>query len=150
MQTIEFSILINVDKCKVWNTMLEDKTYRQWTTAFHPGSYYEGTWTKGSEIRFLGPNDEGKLGGMFSKVKEVDLYHFLSIEHLGVITNGVVDTTSEEVKKWAPSLENYTLTETGNNHTELKVDMQIDDSYKSIFEDMWPKALEILKTLCER
>jgi len=149
MQTIEFSILIKADKRKVWSTLFDDKTYREWTKPFHPGSYFEGSWTKGSEIRFLAPNEEGKLEGMYSRIKESDLHRFMSVEHLGMIRNGIVDTTSEEVKKWAPSLENYTLTER-DNKTELKVDMQIEESYKSIFEVMWPKALDILKTLCER
>ncbi len=85
---------------------------------------------------------------MFSRIKENIKYQFISIEHLGIIHNGIVDTTSEEVKKWTPSFENYTLTEKGNQ-TELKIDMQIDSSYKAMIEDMWPKALNALKNLSE-
>ncbi len=51
--------------------MLEDATYREWTSAFNEtGSYYEGDWNPGSEIRFLGPDDEGSLGGMIATVEE--------------------------------------------------------------------------------
>jgi hypothetical protein len=149
MNTKHYSILINADKQKVWNTMLADKTYREWTAAFHPGSYYEGSWEKGSEIRFLGVSDEGKLHGMFSRIKENDKYNFISIEHLGIIKDGVVDTTSEEVKKWAPSFENYTFTEK-DGKTELIVDMQIDPEYEAVFEGMWQKALKLLKAICEK
>lgn len=148
METIKFSILINADKQKVWNTMLADKTYREWTTAFHAGSFYEGSWDKGSEIRFLGPDENGKMGGMFSKIKENIKYQFISIEHLGMINNGIVDTTSDEVKKWAPSLENYTFTEIGNQ-TEVKVEMQIAAEYVTMFDEMWPNALKILKKISE-
>lgn len=129
--------------------MLEDKTYRQWTAAFHEGSYYEGTWEKGTEIRFLGPGEDGKLGGMYSKIKENKKHEFISIEHLGMVSDDVVDTTSDEVKKWAPAFENYTFTEKGNQ-TEVKVDMQIDSNYKAMFEEMWPKALKALKNLSEQ
>jgi len=149
METIQFTALINAKKQNVWNVMLEDKTYRQWTTAFHEGSFYKGSWETGSEIHFLGPNEEGKLSGMYSKIKENRLYDFISIEHLGFISDGTVDTTSEEVKKWTPSFENYTFTEK-ENQTELKVEMQVDANYKAMFEEMWPIALKILKDLSEK
>ncbi|MBL7936606.1 MAG: hypothetical protein JNM51_12445 [Bacteroidia bacterium] len=149
METIQFTILINTNKQKVWNVMFEDKTYRQWTTAFHEGSFYKGSWETGSEIHFLGPDEEGNLAGMYSKIKENRLYDFISIEHLGMIRNGIVDTTSEEVKKWTPAYENYTFTEKGNQ-TELKIEMQVDSNYKAMFEEMWPRALKILKDLSEQ
>jgi hypothetical protein len=149
MKTIEFSILINADRKKVWDTMLNDKTYRLWTKPFHAGSYYEGNWKKGSEIRFLGPDENGDIGGMFSRIKDNVEHEFISIEHLGMINNGVVDTISEEVKKWAPSFENYTFTNKGNQ-TEVKVEMQIADEYATMFNEMWPNALNELKRLSEQ
>jgi L-rhamnose mutarotase len=149
METIQFSILINADKRKVWNTMLDEKTYREWTKEFHEGSYYEGNWNKGSEIRFIALDDKGAQQGMFSRIKDNIEYQFISIEHLGLINNGIVDTTSEEVKKWAPSFENYTFVETGNA-TTLKIEMQVETEYKSMFEEMWPRALNALKKLCEQ
>jgi len=149
METILFTILINANKQKVWNVMLEDKTYRQWTAAFHEGSCFKGSWDKGSEIHFLGPDEAGNLSGMYSKIKENRLYDFISIEHLGMIRNGIVDTTSEEVKKWTPTFENYTFTEK-ENQTELKVEMQVDSNYKTMFEEMWNKALIIIKNLSEK
>jgi hypothetical protein len=148
MKTVSFNILINADKQKVWNTMLDDKTYREWTKAFHEGSYYEGTWEEGSEIRFIGPAEDGKTGGMYSRIKKNVPYEFISIEHLGTINNGVIDTTSEEVKKWTPAFENYTFTEK-EGQTEVKVDMEVAPEYESMFNEMWPRALQSLKTLCE-
>jgi hypothetical protein len=129
--------------------MLEDKTYRIWTKAFDEGSYYLGSWDKGSEIRFLATDPSGKLQGMYSKIKENIPYQFISIEHLGAIVNGQIDVTSDEVKAWAPSLENYTLAETGRG-TELKVDIEVVEDYKPMFEGMWPRALTALKELCEK
>lgn len=149
METIQFTILINANKQKVWNTMLEDKTYRQWTAAFHEGSYYEGSWEQGSKIRFLGPAEDGKLGGMYSKIKENRKHEYISIEHLGMVKDGVIDTTSDEVRKWTPAFENYTFTEKGNQ-TEVKVEMQVVSEYKAMFEEMWPRALKTLKDLSEQ
>jgi len=150
MQKLNFAITINAPKEKVWNTMLEDKTYREWTTPFNEGSYYKGDWSKGSKIIFLGPNPEtGKEGGMVSRIAENKLYEYISIEHLGIINDGVEDTTSEEVKKWTPAFENYTFKDL-NGMTELIVDMDINDEYKEMFESMWPKALKKLKELTEK
>ena len=53
METLQFSILIYADRQKVWLTMLDDKTYREWPKAFDAGSYFEGRWEQGSEMRFL-------------------------------------------------------------------------------------------------
>ena len=72
---------------------------------------------------------------MFSRIKEDKAYQFISIEHLGMVSNGIVDTTSDEVKKWAPSLENYTFAERGGN-TELNIEMQVIPEYKPMFEEM--------------
>ena len=62
--------------------------------------------------------------------------------------DGVEDTTSDRVKVWAGALENYTFKDK-NGKTELIVDMDINDEYKEMFEGMWPKALQKLKSLCE-
>lgn len=148
MEKMHFSVLINASKQKVWHTMLDKETYTQWTKAFNETSTFEGNWEEGSEVHFVGSDADGKLSGMYSRIKENRPFEFLSIEHLGIINNGVVDTSSEAVKKWAPAFENYTFTEQSDG-TLLEIDMDIDAEYKAIFEEMWPKALQILKTICE-
>lgn len=151
MKKLHFSILINAPKEKVWDVMLGDATYREWTKSFNPGSYFSGSWDEGSEIRFLGPHPDGTPGegGMYSRIKENRLYEFVSIEHLGIINNGVIDTTSDEVKSWTPSFENYTFTDKDGG-TELSIDMDSHDDYADMFNEMWPKALASLKEIAER
>jgi len=150
MQKLHFSITINAPKEKVWHTMLDDKPYREWTAAFNPGSYYKGDWSKGSKILFLGPDPKtGEEGGMVSRIAENKPYEFISIEHLGIVKNGVEDTTSEEARKWAPAFENYTFKEKGGA-TEVLVEMDIEDENKKMFEEMWPKALQKLKGIAEK
>lgn len=150
MQKLHFSIQINAPREKVWNTMLDDATYREWTKAFNPGSYYVGDWTQGSEIRFLGPNPDGSgVGGMYSRIKENRLHEFISIEHLGMIKDGAIDTTSDEVKKWTPAFETYTLAPKDGG-TEVSVDIDVADEYATMFQEMWPPALNLLKELSEK
>ncbi len=148
MEKLRHSIFINAPRERVWDVMLSDDTYRQWTTAFHPGSYYKGDWSEGSKILFLGPNPDGSgEGGMVSRIRENRLHEFISIEHLGIVHNGVEDTESEEAKKWA-AYENYTFAEK-NGGTELAVEMDIESNAKETFDGMWTEALSRLKELAE-
>lgn len=149
MQKIHQTIFINAPREKVWKTMLEDATYREWTKAFNPTSRYEGSWDKGSKILFIGSDKDGNEGGMVSRIAENRPHEFVSIEHLGFYNNGVEDMENEEVKKWAGAHENYTFTTKGDG-TELVIDLDIVESEKVTMEDMWKKALVQLKELAER
>lgn len=131
--------------------MMDDPTYREWTSVFNPGgSYYEGDWSEGSKMLFLGPDEKtGKVSGMISRIEVNKPYEFMSIEHLGEINDGVEDTTSEGVKEWAGAHENYTLTEK-DGVTTVQIDIDINDEMSKMFEDMWPLALDKLKEISEK
>lgn len=149
MKKLHYEIMIQAPREKVWKSMLEDASYREWTTVFNPGgSYYEGEWKEGSKMLFLGPGEDGKLGGMVSRIAKCTPYEFVSIEHMGQIDNGVEDTTSEKVKAWSGAHENYTFTEKDGG-THLAVDVDTVDDFVSYMEDTWPKALAKLKSLAE-
>lgn len=150
MQKLHFSILIYAPKDKVWHSMLDDKPYQEWTKAFNEGSYYKGNWEKGSKMLFLGPDpNTGEEGGMVSRIAENKPYEFISIEHLGIVQNGVEDTTSEVARKWAPAFENYTFNDK-DGATEVLVDIDIEDEHAQMFNEMWPEALRKLKELAEK
>jgi len=57
MGKLQYSIVINAPKEKVWKTMLNKDTYEKWTDVFMPGSSYVGDWTEGSKILFLAPDE---------------------------------------------------------------------------------------------
>jgi uncharacterized protein YndB with AHSA1/START domain len=144
MTRMTFSTTIIAPKELVWRTMLEDKTYRQWTSAFQEGSHAVTDWTPGSKALFVTPDGSG----MVSRIAEHRPNEFLSLEHLGVVKNGVEDTTSADVYEWAGARENYTLQERGDR-VMLTIDMDSADSHKQYFEETWPKALAALKDLSE-
>ena len=145
LSRLTYSTTINAPKEIVWRTMLEDETYRQWTSVFHQGSYAVTDWKEGSKALFLGPDGSG----MVSRIAEHRPNEFLSLEHQGVVKDGIEDTSSAEVRKWAGARENYTLREDGGRST-LTVDMDTSDEHKTYFEETWPKALAALKELSER
>src|SRR5690606_689766 len=149
LEKLHFEIKIKATPEKVYRTMLDEKDFVEWTAEFHPGSYFEGTWDKGSKILFLGPDDKGNVGGMVSRIKENIPNESVSIEELGVVHTGKEITSGAEVDGWAGALENYTFTKM-NGNTLVSVDMGINQEYKSSFLEMWPRALNKLKTICER
>jgi uncharacterized protein YndB with AHSA1/START domain len=144
MCKLTFTTSINAPKEKVWRTMLEDSTYRQWTSAFHEGSYAVTDWKPGSKALFLTPEGDG----MVSRIVAHQSNEFLSIEHLGTVNKGVEDTTSQDVKAWAGAFENYSLKEAGGT-SNLTIEMDVTEDHKAYFEETWPKALSKLKDVAE-
>ncbi len=141
---LQFSTTINAPVAVVWKTMLDADSYRRWTSAFTEGSYYEGSWSQGSRIRFLSPSGDG----MVAEIAENRPHEFISIRHLGYIANGVEDTTSDAIRAWAPAYENYTFQSVPEG-TRLVVDQDVTANFEQFMKDTWPKALGLLKQLCE-
>jgi uncharacterized protein YndB with AHSA1/START domain len=149
MQKLHFTIEINAPKEKAWHAMLDDQTYREWTSAFMPGSYYEGAWETGSKMRFLAPDPDGTVSGMFSEIKEVRPMEFVSIKNLGEIKKGAEFPFLDQLENGQEWLENYTFIDKGEK-TEIQVDIDSNDEFAKMFSDMWPKALQSLKEVAER
>lgn len=144
MHRLTFSILINASREAVWQTMLEDATYRQWTSMFEKGSYAVTDWKEGSKALFLTPAGDG----MVSQIVAHRPSQFLSIQHLGTVKNGVEGMDDADAKGWAGALENYTVREQ-NGLCTLTVEMDTNDDYRQYFEERWPKALDKLKEIAE-
>lgn len=89
---LHFEIEIQAPVEKVYETMLHDKTYREWTSIFNATSHFKGSWNKNEKILFMGTDADGKEGGMMSRIKENIPFKFVSIEHLGMI-NGEEEIT---------------------------------------------------------
>ena len=150
METLHYSIDIAAPAEVVWNTMLGEATYREWTGAFHAGSYFAGGWNTGDVIRFLGPNDDGPgEGGMLGHIVENRPHEFVSIEYDGFVNNGVDDTSSDFARLVTGAHENYTFTES-DGVTTVAVDLDSVDEFREMFDESWPTALAKLKELAER
>lgn len=146
---LHFEISIRAGAAKVFDIMLDKNHYSTWTAEFNPTSRFEGSWEKGSKIKFLGTGKDGNTGGMVSRIEENIPGKFISIEHLGLINDGKEITSGDEVNIWAGAHENYTFTET-NGTTLLSVDMDSNEEVNGYFEETWPRALKVLKAICEK
>lgn len=149
MEKLNFETEINACPEIVWDAVVNDKKYRQWTDVFSEGSFFEGGWKKGDAIRFLIINESGQREGMVSEIAESRYPEYISIRHLGYFVNDVDDTSSDSVTKWAPAFENYTLERLENNKTRFVVEADTEEHYVQMFMELWPKALARLKEVSE-
>jgi hypothetical protein len=145
MRTLTFEIVIRAPRTKVWETMLGPETYKAWTVAFSEGSHYVGSWESGAKILFLASSGEG----MVSVIAESRPHEFVSIRHIGMIENGVEDTTSDKVRAWAPAYENYRFEDVAGA-CRVTVSLDTAAEWEQYMLDTFPKALALLKSLCEQ
>ena len=141
MISLNYSISINATKEKVWDTLWNDSTYRQWTAAFTEGSYAVSDWNEGSKIQFLSPNGSGMFSVIDKKVNNKQM----RFKHLGEIKNG-----TEELKDWGEVLENYNLTDVnGVTQLDVEVTMNANEQFETFFNNTFPKALALVKQIAE-
>ena len=133
----------------VYKTMLEPETYSEWTSVFNPSSHFIGSWEKGSKILFLGTDRNDIQGGMVSRIRENIPNRFVSIEHLGIVEDGKEVYSGQKVEEWAGAIENYTFID-NDRYTLVEIDLDVASDYVVYFAETWPKALDTLKSICER
>jgi len=150
MKKINKYVDINTSREVIWGAIINPSKYQLWTSAFHEGSYFEGGWQKGDHIKFLLADDQGHTTGIYSEIAESDYLKHISIKHFGLVNDDIVDYTSEEVKKWAPSFEKYYLEKIDNNHTRFTVEVEADDEYFTHLNEVWDLGLVKLKEVCEK
>jgi uncharacterized protein YndB with AHSA1/START domain len=146
---LHFEIVIEAPADKVYKIMIDPLTYCRWTSAFNPKSTFEGSWEKGKKILFIGEDpNSGGTGGMTSQIKENIRGRYISIESKGIVKDGIEITNGPEVEKWIGKMENYTFTEK-DGRTILEIDIDSDKEWSRYFQSTWPKALQVLKHMCE-
>lgn len=145
VKRIQFTATINAPVPTAWRLMIGPESYKRWASAFTEGSYFEGSWEQGAKIKFLSPPSGD---GMVAEIAQNRKNEFISIRHLGYISNGVEDTTSESVRAWAPAYENYTFISVPEG-TKLVIELDVFVEWEQYMNEAWPKALALLKQLSE-
>jgi hypothetical protein len=152
MKRIRFQTQINAAAHKVYEVMLglKDKSnYEYWTATFNPTSTYEGNWEIGSKMHFIGVDENGKKGGMLSKIMDHQPGKFVSIMHVGMIDGEDEITTGEQVEQWTGGMENYTYQEE-NGVTTVTVELDAVEEFLDYFNGTYPEALGKIKEIAEK
>jgi hypothetical protein len=141
MKEIQFSIKIHAPKEKVWDTLWQDETLREWAGVIDPGTYMEGDLKEGNEVQFISGNGYG----VTSLVEKLTPGEFLLLRHRA-------DTQEsgkrEREDQWTGGEERYSLAEE-NGITNLTVAFDVPLELEDEFNVSYPKALERVKALAE-
>jgi hypothetical protein len=143
MQKQQFSIEIKAPRERVWNTLWEDKTFRDWGNIIDEGQYMVGEIKEGNEVQFI---SSVSGYGVTSLIETLVLNEFVSFRQ-------IADTKDsgerEREKEWTGGVESYSLSE-NDGVTTLTVDIDVPPGQEETFKVRFPKALERVKMLAEK
>jgi uncharacterized protein YndB with AHSA1/START domain len=142
MNEMQFTIEIQARKEKVWDTLWQDETFREWAGLIDPGTYMKGELKEGNEVEFISAENGYGVTSLVEKVipnEYVRLLHSADTQDTG---------TRERAKEWTGGAESYTLTET-DGITTLTAVFDVPPELEDYFQTAYPKALNRLKELAE-
>lgn len=138
---MQFQVEVNATKQRVWNTLWQDKTLREWAGIIDPGTYMVGDLKEGNKVQFISGNGYG----VTSLVEKLVPDEFLLLKHQA-------DTQKrgkqERENEWTGGTESYALTEKDGT-TTLTAAFDVPPEMEEYFTVNYPKALERVKVLAE-
>jgi hypothetical protein len=142
MKTMRFPIDINATKERVWATLWDDRTFRDWANLIDEGTYLKGNLEEGKEIEFLSAENGY---GVTSLVEKLEPSAYVLFRH-----SADTQESGQQLreKEWTGGMESYSLTER-NGVTTLVVLADIPEDMEEIFAVRLPQALERVKALAE-
>ena len=142
MKKLQFSIEIDASKERVWATLWDDKSFRDWASIIDEGTYMQGEMIEGNEIQFISSVNGY---GVTSLIEKLTPNEFILFRHSA-------DTKEsgqhQREKEWTGGTESYSLTE-NNGVTALIVKTDVPQEMEEMFNIRLPQALERIKTLAE-
>jgi uncharacterized protein YndB with AHSA1/START domain len=143
MKELQFKVEINAPKEKVWTTLWEDITFRDWASIIDEGTYMEGVMEEGNEVQFISSVNGYGVTSLIKKLKPNE--YILFWHGADTMDNG----QQEREKEWTGGTESYSLTEE-NGVTSLIIISDVPQEQEETFNNRFPKALDRLKTLVEK
>lgn len=144
IKKISKTIHINAPREKVWDVMLSDATYEEWTKPFAEGSAVETDWKEGSKILFL----DGKGSGMVGRITKSVRPETVVFEMDGFIADGKEDYDSPGAKEVKGETETYRFEEMDGG-THVYVETGMTEQYYDAMDQAWDKALVKVKEMAE-
>ncbi|NTW72486.1 MAG: hypothetical protein HGA49_09625, partial [Eubacteriaceae bacterium] len=129
-------------KEKVWATLWEDATFRDWANIIDEGTYMKGVMKEGNEVQFISSVNGY---GVTSLIEKLNPNEFVLIRHRADTKES---GQQEREKEWIGGTESYSLTEK-DGVTTLIVKTDVPKELEEIFNIRLPRALERIKTLAE-
>ena len=146
MVKLFFEKQINAPIQKVWDTLWNDESYREWTKHFAPGSNMKSDWEVGGKTMFL---DAWGQNGMVSTIKSISPPNDVVFPHLGNFINGREVLEGETVNDFYGSEEAYFLSEE-NGVTTLKASLDTLPAYEEMMRKGFENGFEEIKKMAEQ
>lgn len=138
---MKFTVEINATQEKVWETLWQDETLREWAGIIDPGTHMVGDFKEGCEIQFISGNGYG----VTSLVEKLTTNEFLLLRHSADTQD---DGKQERKKEWTGGSESYSLAEK-DDITTLTTAFDVPPEQEEYFKLNYPKALKKVKELAE-
>lgn len=138
---MQFLVEIQAAKEKVWDTLWQDETFRQWAGIIDPGTHLVGELKEGNEVQFISGNGYG----VTSLVEKLTPGEFLLLRHHADTQD---EGKREREKEWTGGQESYRLAEK-DGITTLTAAFDVPPELEEYFKVNYPKALERVKVLAE-
>lgn len=148
MKRLHFSIQIKSQPHIIYHALTDSEQFAIWSNVFDPNSHVEGSWEKGSLVRFMTYDSTGKLCGLLSRVRDNIPNRKIHLDHVGVLEDGLEIFEGPKVDKIKGASEIYHVLPQ-REHTLLEVESDAIMDLDSYLNQTWPLALEKLKELCE-
>ena len=142
MKELLFSIIIKAPKEKVWNTLWDDNTLRNWASIIDEGTYMVGEIREGNKVQFI---SSVSGYGVTSMIEKHIPFEFVLFRHM---TDTMESGTQERENEWTAGKESYFLAET-DGVTTLTVKTDVPREQEETFNTKFPRALERVKNLAE-
>lgn len=140
---MQFRVEINTSKKRVWDTLWQDKTFRQWAGIIDPETYMSGEFKEGNEVQFI---SAANGYGVTSLVEKLTPGEFLLLRHSADTQES---GKQKREKEWTGGEESYSLSEKDGT-TTLTATFDVPLELEEYFKANYPKALERVKVLAER
>jgi len=142
MNKLQFSININASKQKVWDTLWQDQTLREWANIIDEGTYMEGELKEGNEIQFISSVNGY---GVTSIVEKLIPTEFLLLKHSADTQDKGQNLRDDQ---WTGGEESYSLKES-DGVTSLTATFDVPPELVEYFNEAYPKAFNKIKELAE-
>ena len=142
MRELQFTVVINASREKVWDTLWQDETFRQWAGIIDPGTYMVGDLKEGNEVQYISSENGYGVTSLVERLtpgEYVLLRHSADTQEAGKL---------EREKEWTGGEESYRLVEKDGT-TTLTVAFDVPQKMEEYFNVNYPKALERVKELAE-
>lgn len=143
MKELQFRVEVQAAKDRVWDTLWQDETLREWAGIIDPGTYMIGELKEGNEVQFISAENGY---GVTSLVEKLTPGEFLLLRHRADTQDA---GKRERDQEWTGGKESYSLTEKDDT-TTLTAAFDVPPQLEEYFKDNYPKALERVKELAER